>query len=1247
MPPVIARSVRPLLLATLALLCAAAPAATHALPPSEAVRRELADLARRPGAADAAARLLQLAPALDALPVAEQAAALDRLARSAAPAVAARAQLLSLRHLRDAAARAAARQLGFITDWRALGPLAAPPAAPTRAHADLPTLPAPGSDASAEGLFGPVTWTRLTDHGPPGGTSVDALLPSDGPAVVHLAATVTSPARRAVLLRLGGGGALAVSLNGQALGAARALAFPVPDQLQARATLRPGDNHLVLTLARDAGAPAAIYARFTDLQGRPLPDLQTTATALASSLPAPAADAPTARLSVDAALAVGGPSPLAFDRALLQAAARRRLGLPDLDTGVDAADDADAAAPPLLEDLLLTDAAVRLPADRLLLALAHVPREEARASILLHLEANGRREPALRLTLAQLAAAQGQSVRARLLLAEVSAADDPDVRRLHRLVASRADRLDGEPEAAWSRLAPDRATPDADERVVVEALRAALELGRPDEAARLAVALVAAAPGDVEHRATLAQAQAASGDSRAAIDALAELARLRPDRPGYALLAARTALARADEPRARRLLDAAAAQAGLDPDVLESVGRLRLELGDTPAAVAAFERALRVRPANPDLRAALERLTPAADAALPFEVAVDAALLARPSRAPDAAFEVLAEEVHVQVHPDGTTSRLEQRVVRVHRVPEDRAARSTQIRFDPTQQQVRVLDARVHRGGLSLPVLEREVAQISESWYGLYYDLRELSVPFDDLQPGDVIAVRHRVDSVGRPLIAGAVDLLEVLQDTVPKHRLVLTVSAPADLPLASRLVVPPGVSAAGATVTEAREPLADGRVRWRVDGRDLPPLPLEPAMPGAAEVAALWQATTFASWAEVVERYLRLVRPQQVVTPAMRRWVEAQTEAARTSPTNVSEALLVRRVVESVTRDIRYVGLEFGIHGYQPYRTDQVWTRRFGDCKDQATLLVTLLGLAGVDARVALVRTRRLGRVPEALPTLAAFDHAIVWLPDRDLYVDPTARTFGLGELPALDQGAQVLILDPDVPQPFRQSPSDAASRSGVDGEYTVALRDDGAAGLRGLVAFRGSQAPGYRERLADADARTDRLEELLNGRYPGLQLASHAISDPSDRARPLELSFTAEAPRVAARVGATLQVPRPAGADGFASRLASEARRVHAVVLGPPATHRFKFRYVLPPGWRPEALPASAQDTSRFGRYSVHWRLDAGAPVVETHLELAVDQVAPQDYSDFRAFMQAFDQAIRPPLVLVFDPPARQAAP
>jgi len=1275
------------------LLLLVAPTTAHATPPLPAadVEELLRQVADRPTAALSHALFVGLVPHLEALGSAAQDRWLRAIAGAPAPLLAARA---ALERARSTAAREEVpevlRRLGLATSWLVVGP--EPADDPSAAHRAVVrgAAPHPGGAVTLSGRD--LHWERLDDFGPPGALALDHLVSGVGEEVVHAVTAwrADRPARAA--LRLGAVGAVAVSFNGVELGGAAELAHAALDQLEAEVSLRAGPNVLVVSVAPGARRGPLVLARLTAPSGGPAPGLHPIAELDAEAWPEPSA------AGAAPGLGPGPRGPAGGLRAqLARAGLRRAMGLPD--RGDD----------PLLEELLGSAGAARLPARELLLWLPQVPRDEARATLVAGLVAEPGAPPALLLALAHLAADRGQIVRARRAIASLPPTA-AGLAETAALLASRVDRLDGRPESAWRRLAARLDDDDPAEALLGEAARAAFQIGRHDRAAELHERLAAGLPGRLDHRAAAVMSLGTVGRGPELLAGLEALAAARPDRLAYRLEAARVAIALGEPDRARLHLTATSGRAWFREDLLDRVASLFEAIGDTRAAIELAERSLALRPASLDARARIERL--GGEEPVPLTLAVTPELLARPPMSADVAFEVLADEVVYDVEADGSATRYARRVLRAQRVPEDRAARTFTIDFEPGHEAVRVLGARVHRGDLSFDVTERELRTVGEDWYGLYYDLRRLAIPFDDLQPGDVVEVTTRRDTT-RQLFRGVFDQLEVLQDGMPRHHLRYEVRAPESLGLRSRLFVPPALEGQGARLTTTDEVLPDGRVRIAVHGESLPAIAFEPLMPGAAEVGASWQVTTFRDWSDLARWYHDLIAPQAVITPSMRAFVEELVRGA-TTRAGLTEPLLVRRILDAVTRDIRYVGLEFGVHGYMPYRTDQIWARRFGDCKDQAILLTALLELAGVEAHVVLVRTRRRGRVPDALPGLALFDHAMVWLPGSDLYVDPTASLYGAGELPWEDQGAQMLVVGA-AGEELRLSPVDPSERNGVQGSYTLALRPTGGARVSGIVTMRGVHAPSYRSALADPDARARNLEGLLNRRYPGLALRSHRVSDPTDRARPIELVFEANVSAVAERyepgpgepsedcapaapggvsapgepgaavdhrddaerAGAAgardevgghpggarappsggcpavaLSIPRPAGADGHLARLASLSAREHPLVLGPPARHETVFRYVLPVGWEVASRPGDRAETSAFGAFSVRWQEEPGAVAVTTAWSLATDAVSAADYPAFRAFMQAFDAAVRPPLVIraagaVGEAPAPEVAP
>ncbi len=132
--------------------------------------------------------------------------------------------------------------------------------------------------------------------------------------------------------------------------------------------------------------------------------------------------------------------------------------------------------------------------------------------------------------------------------------------------------------------------------------------------------------------------------------------------------------------------------------------------------------------------------------------------------------------------------------------------------------------------------------------------------------------------------------------------------------------------------------------------------------------------------WAEVVYRRCTCP-PTRRGTQVGRYWwglVRDQLDAQRRAEEDGGEAAegrgpqgrrrkVVAAIYDFVVTNTRYVALEFGIHGYKPYRVDRVLARRFGDCKDKASLIVAMLKVAGVDARPGAVAHAQPGRPVDA----------------------------------------------------------------------------------------------------------------------------------------------------------------------------------------------------------------------------------------------------------------------------------------
>ncbi len=161
-----------------------------------------------------------------------------------------------------------------------------------------------------------------------------------------------------------------------------------------------------------------------------------------------------------------------------------------------------------------------------------------------------------------------------------------------------------------------------------------------------------------------------------------------------------------------------------------------------------------------------------------------------------------------------------------------------------------------------------------------------------------------------------------------------------------------------------------------------------------------------FRDWAEVVAWGRELLRPKRRPSRPIRKL------ARRIAGTATTPWEKLTAVLRHVQNNIRYLGDGLlARNGYIPLRPEDVASQGVGDCKDKVALAIALLAALDIEAWPVLTNATK-GRVPRAIPTPLAFDHALlaVRLGDHDIWVDPTLRPLPDGNpnfgLPAIDAG-------------------------------------------------------------------------------------------------------------------------------------------------------------------------------------------------------------------------------------------------
>ncbi|HVY61364.1 MAG TPA: DUF3857 and transglutaminase domain-containing protein, partial [Planctomycetota bacterium] len=231
----------------------------------------------------------------------------------------------------------------------------------------------------------------------------------------------------------------------------------------------------------------------------------------------------------------------------------------------------------------------------------------------------------------------------------------------------------------------------------------------------------------------------------------------------------------------------------------------------------------------------------------------------------------------------------------------------------------------------------------------------------------------------------------------------------------------------------------------------------LPPEAPRAPDV----EFTTGTSWAAVAEAYAAVI-DRQIAGAATATALARELAAGATGAREVAGRIMAR-----IARDVRYTGIEFAEAAVVPHPPAEVLERRYGDCKDQAALVVAMLRAAGVPAHVALLWAGTGEDVDPALPGLGLFNHAIVYVPERGgeaaFWIDATSRTLRAGDLPLMDAGRHALVAAKGTTALSRTPEPDAAANAVVE-TREVFLAEDGPARVVETTEPRGLVEAGYR---------------------------------------------------------------------------------------------------------------------------------------------------------------------------------------
>jgi hypothetical protein len=410
-----------------------------------------------------------------------------------------------------------------------------------------------------------------------------------------------------------------------------------------------------------------------------------------------------------------------------------------------------------------------------------------------------------------------------------------------------------------------------------------------------------------------------------------------------------------------------------------------------------------------------------------------------------------------------------------------------------------------------------------------------------------------------------------------------------------------------------------------------------------------------FSNWQGMGNWYLNLTRNRRDASPEIKQKVAALTASATTSLDKM------RALAQFLQHDIRYVAIELGIGGFQPHPAADVFAHQYGDCKDKATLMSSMLDQIGVDSYYVVINSRRGSVGPDAPARVGGFDHAIlaIKLPEgladpsliatiqhpklgRLLFFDPTNELTPFGQIGGYLQSNYGLLVNPDG-SALVELPKQPATTNSI--ERTAKLTLDATGKLQGEVkeVRVGDRALQERWALRNTTDATDRIkpiESLLSNSLSTFHITHASIVNLDHMDRPFGFNYSFESENYAKTAGDLLLVrPRVIGSKSSPLLETKEPRRFPIEFEG-PARDTDTFEITVPPGYQVDDLPPPVDADYSFASY--HSKTEATGGIVRYTRTFEIKQlsVPVSQAADLKTFYRTIASDERNTVVLKAPP-------
>ena len=599
-----------------------------------------------------------------------------------------------------------------------------------------------------------------------------------------------------------------------------------------------------------------------------------------------------------------------------------------------------------------------------------------------------------------------------------------------------------------------------------------------------------------------------------------------------------------------------------------------------------------------------------------------------PEKYPQAGALILYCDEKIEVSPENTQDTYVHYIVKILNERGKEGFSETHIDYDSTFERVELEYARTIRpDGSVVEVGSRHIRDVSKYLnFPLYSNARIFIISFPEIAEGAVIEYKLKIR---RSQLVNKKDfvLIYPLQASEPIISANLTIDLPKERVLQIKKLNE-GLNTFGADLTPKTEEIG-GRTIYRWQFKDIPQIIPETNMPEVVEINPAILISTFSSWQEVYGWWWALAKDKIKADTAIKEKVEELLEGLKTDEDKV------RAIYNFCAQKIRYVAVEYGQAGYKPHPASDIFKNKYGDCKDKAILLVTMLKEAGFMGYPVLISTQDYYDLNPDFPAII-FNHCIAAIQsaDKTIFMDTTAETCAFADLPAGDQNRRVLIFKEDSFK-IEPTPLYPAEHNFIKQILKINIDSDEFISAEKSISASGiyEQAQRYWLLYTPPELIEQALKERIQDVSIGAILGKYNIENSEDLNKPVVFNYAFYGREYFTAAGNLRLLPQLTSLD---ASLVAHERRKYAIDFSALDKKEAVFEIVMPAGFTIKYLPEDVKENSPWLDFSASYAQKENRIIFRQVNTLKKNIIPTDEYADFKIFFEALAKKIKQRIIL-----------